>query len=401
MHRHLKEYPHNRTIETFFDDLKHTKLSGALTALYSNRILQQVASGLVGVFFPILLYTQFNLSLLQTLFYYICSYTITLLIFPLGAMAMSRVGLKNSMIIATVGGFGWYFFVRYFEMSGEILFLGLAIIAINFNRFFYWVPFHTDFAKFTDRRTRGKQLSMLLAVASIISIFIPFVSGSIITQYGYDVLFLVAMIIFALSVFPLFLTPNVEEKFSFGYFQTYRELFKKKNRRMFLSYAADGMQNMVGIVVWPIFIWLLLDKNYQAVGIVSSLIIFASLLLQLLMGNLSDKFSKRKVLKWGSILNSLGWVSKMFVDTGFQIFVASTYHNFANIVMRTPFDALMYEKAADSGHYIDEYTVLRELSLGLGRVFMICIIALIFIFTGSLIGAFFAAAIASLLISVL
>ncbi len=64
----------------------------------------------------------------------------------------------------------------------------------------------------------------------------------------------------------------------------------------------------------------------------------------------------------------MGWVVKMFVGTGFQVFVASTYHSFANIVMRTPFDTLMYERAADSGHYVDEYTVVRELALGVGRM---------------------------------
>lgn len=54
-----------------------------------------------------------------------------------------------------------------------------------------------------------------------------------------------------------------------------------------------------------------------------------------------------------------------------------------------------YEQAVDSGHYIDEYTVLREIALGIGRVAMLLfLVAVTSIFS---IGAsFFVAAVVSL-----
>jgi len=124
-------------------------------------------------------------------------------------------------------------------------------------------------------------------------------------------------------------------------------------------------------------------------------------LLQLLMGNLTDRFNKRQILRWGSIFNSIGWMVKIFVETGFQIFVASTYHSFASIVMRTPFDTLMYEKAADSGHYIDEYTVLREIYLCIGQILMLFFIILSFWLWQSFAASFIIAALAALIISIL
>jgi hypothetical protein len=42
---------------------------------------------------------------------------------------------------------------------------------------------------------------------------------------------------------------------------------------------------------------------------------------------------------------------------------------------------LVYEKAADRGHYIDEYTLIKEISLHAGKVLALLIIAaLLFIF---------------------
>ena len=60
----------------------------------------------------------------------------------------------------------------------------------------------------------------------------------------------------------------------------------------------------------------------------------------------------------------------------------------------------MYEQAADRGHYVDEYTVLREISLNIGRVLMLVSLFILFYFVG-LTFAFILAAIASLLINTL
>ena len=402
MHRHDKIFPHNQSVEGLIDSFKHTKLSGSLTALYSNRIIQQFAGGLLGLFLPIFFYIAFDFSLYKLLLYYLISWSIWVLIIPIGAMIMSKIGMKKALIISVIFGTAQFYFLRLYDLHSLLYILIFVIFAATLDRLLYWVPYHTDFAKFTDRRTRGKQISFLVSIASLVSIFTPFIAGYVINAYGFDALFLFVIIIYIMSVIPLFLLPDIRENFSFGYFQSYKEVFSKKNRRLLLSYGADGMQSMVGIVIWPIFIWLLLDKNYETVGLVSSLIVLFSLLLRLIMGEFSDRYDKHRGLRWGTILNSFGWLFKMFVGTGFQIFIASTYHSFASIVMRTPFDALMYEKAADSGHYVDEYTVVREISLNFGKVVMIGLVAGVFFITGgSFVAAFLMAAIAALLINVI
>jgi hypothetical protein len=58
-------------------------------------------------------------------------------------------------------------------------------------------------------------------------------------------------------------------------------------------------------------------------------------------------------------------------------------------------DALTYEQAADAGHYIDEYTVLREMSLNIGRI-LILVFLLILSLSFSISVSFFVAAVISL-----
>ncbi|OGL62242.1 hypothetical protein A2839_04390 [Candidatus Uhrbacteria bacterium RIFCSPHIGHO2_01_FULL_47_10] len=56
-------------------------------------------------------------------------------------------------------------------------------------------------------------------------------------------------------------------------------------------------------------------------------------------------------------------------------------------------DALTYEQAADAGHYIDEYTVLREMSLNIGRIFIIIFLLVLNIYLPITVSFFVAAAI--------
>ena len=121
----------------------------------------------------------------------------------------------------------------------------------------------------------------------------------------------------------------------------------------------------------------------------------------MIVGEYSDKLSKKKILKLGTALYAIGWIFKIFVFTGFQIFIASTYHNFAEIVMRTPYDALMYDKAADSGKMVDEYNTMREIALNFGRILIILLIIAGFYFTGDLTLSFILAAVTSLLINLI
>ncbi|PIR94238.1 hypothetical protein COT97_01975 [Candidatus Falkowbacteria bacterium CG10_big_fil_rev_8_21_14_0_10_39_11] len=381
-------------------DFKNVKLSGPLTALYSNQLIQQIANGLLGLFIPVFLYQRLQSFTLVAL-YFLVSYGLWFLLVPIGAKMMTAFGIKKSLIISVVFVAMYYWFFNFFDSTGDSMFLVFAILAINMCRMLYWIQFHTDFAKFTNRKTRGKQISLFSAIASLVAIFLPLISGFVLENYSFSMLFIAASFICLVSAMPLVFLPEKKEEFTFGYFESYKKAFAKKNRKNFISYAADGAQGFVGMVLWPLFIWLVMNESYSAMGIVSSVIILGSIVVKLVVGDYTDKFDKRKVMKYGTFLYSLGWVVKIFVATGFHIFLASTYHSFAAIVMRTPYDALRYEKAADSGNMVDEYNVLREISLNFGRVLMVVLMMGLLVVTQDINLSFIFAAGISLLINLI
>lgn len=377
----------------------NSEIPGVVVSLYSNRLIKGLASGLLGLFLPVFLYQIYD-SINFVLLYYGLIYFLYLLFAAPGAMIATRLSFRRSMMLSIVFGIVTYVGLIYIE-SNVFLITSLLIITGTIERALYWVPFHSGVGKFVDQKIRGRTLSLFSSVGSLMTIVLPVAAGFIIAAYGFDVLFVIAILLYISSLIPMLTMQPINEFYTFGYIQTWKVLFHKRDRKILITYVAEGAVDFINFLIWPIFIWQLLDGNYQVVGIVASLVVLVTILLKLIMGNFTDKLDKKKLLRYGTILYSIGWLLKIFVHTASQIFVVSTYHSLSGVAMRTPFDTIRYEKSADAGHYIDEYTVMREMSLNIGRVLMAIFLFILFNFVGGLTIAFAIAAVAVLFINLI
>lgn len=368
-----------------------------MVSLYSNRLIRELAVGLVGLFLPVFLLQIYG-SINRVILFYAVSYFFYLMFAAPGAMLATRLTFNKAIVVSIIFGI-LYYVSLFFLNSNVILFTLLLIIFSTLERILYWVPVHSGIAKFVDRNNRGRTLSLFSSIGSFLSIVLPILAGFIIAQYGFGALFIIAIVIYFFALIPMISMAPINEFYTFGYIQTWIILLHKRDRRMLITYMSDGAIDFINKMIWPIFIWQLLAGNYQVVGLVSSAIVLVTIFIRLIMGNFTDKFDKKKLLRYGTIFYSVGWLLKIFVQTATQIFIVSSYHSFSQVVMRTPFDTLMYEKAADAGHYIDEYTVLREMSLNIGRVLMAIFLLIAFNFFGGLEISFALAAIAALFIN--
>ncbi len=354
----------------FFSKIqKAERLSPALRSLYLHKIIHDLGGGLVGMFGVIFFYViSGSLKFTLILFGLIC------LLYFLTAPLWAR--LLKYFCQHTLMAFGILFYVAssvilyFLAEAGQIVwFLIIFLIIFSLlNRLFYWVPYNIDFAHFVNKHHRGRQLSFLSIVVSLLGIALPIFSAFVITHFGFSSLFVLSIVVLLLSLLPLYFTPRTREQYSFGYLESFKKLLAKKHFKSNLAYFADGFQDYIGAIIWPIFIFIILRGQYMSIGLISAGIILIGCLLRYLMGEATDRFDKKKLIKTGSLLYALGWTFKALVSSGLHVFLVGVYHDFSAILFRTPFDVLTYEIAADEGHYVDEFTILREMSLNLGRV---------------------------------
>ncbi|MBI4437380.1 MFS transporter [Candidatus Uhrbacteria bacterium] len=370
----------------------------ALPALASNRLLSFAASSIVGVFLPIFLYEFFDLSVTAVLLWYAVNFAVKFPFQVWAAQIFSRTGLVASMVLGTLGIMLFYWTFYLLDAGSQLnpyLLMALGIVGLMVVSCFYWAPFHIDYAQLGPKQARGAYLARLYALQQIILVAAPVLAGWVIVTQGFRVNFFLGLVIAGASIVPLFFLPTVKVKYEFGFWESFQKLFGKRFRPMTVSMVAYGAENIVGVVVWPIFLYAIFQGAYLEIGAFAAAIVVIGLVLELFVGRETDRFSPAKLIKYGAGIYALGWVWKGLVETVVGVFAASTFHNVGAILLRTPVDTLMYEQAADSGHYIDEYTVLREIALGIGRVLMLLfLVAVTSVFS---IGAsFFVAAIVSL-----
>lgn len=375
------------------------KLHQGFISLYTSKSIIRIAGGLFGVFLPVFLYEYFNQDIKILALWYLVGCVLYFIFLAWGAIFMSRFGFRNALRLGSVLGALFFVSLYFADASGPWLFIFFSLSTLTLHRIFHWIPYHIDFAKFTDNKNRGREVGLLEATTNVIGVLAPFAAGIILSRFNFDVLFVIAIVIYLVSILPLLTIPKTHEKFSWTYAQTWRELFSKKRRKIMLAHFADGSEQSIGLVIWPIFIFELLHGNYFQIGTLAAFVTGATILLQLVVGKYTDsKIVREHLLKYGSILYSIGWIVKIFVATAFHIFIADAYHRFVKIFMRLPFDALTYESTSDAGHFVDELTVLNEMSLQIGKASMFIAVIILASFI-SINLTFILAAVASILLN--
>jgi len=361
----------------YFDE----PLSRGFLSLYTAKAIVIIASGLVGIFLPLFLYNLFGGNLIYVIIYYAIGYFLYGITVALGAQFLNTFGFRKALRASVFIGAIFYLTFFFMDEKTAAYLLPISIIILLIYRSLYWIPYHVDFAKFTNSKNRGRQYSAMRATFLMVATIVPVIAGFIINRYSFEVLFFFAIILFLISGIPYITIPHTKERFSWGYIETWKKFFSHIRSKVLIAYMADGAENVVGLIVWPIFIFQILKGNYLYVGAISTLITAFAVVLQLTLGKYIDtKIKKESVLKWGSIFYSAGWIIKIFIATAFQIFLAGAYHNLAKIFTRTPFDTISYDISADEGHYIDEFTVLREIALHIGKVIMSILIIIVALF---------------------
>ena len=292
----------------------------------------------------------------------------------LAAKQFERIGLVASMVIGTVCMV--LFYAATLVMQIVPGWLPLTVLSVGFifqalGVATYWTPFHVDFTRFSKKGRRGREVGYLYAIKDVIVMIGPVVGGVLIARLGYEAMFVVAALIILLSLIPLAYLPRVEVVYEFGFFESFKKLFHPTYRTMTLSMMAYGAEGIVATVFWPVFLFTVFSGEYLNMGIFAGVIVVVNIVLRIFLGLWLDKHGRRRALRLGVDLYALGWLAKAFVTSVAGVFAAATFHGFGSILMRTPLDVMTYEKAADAGHYLDEFTTLREIALSLGRVAML------------------------------
>lgn len=359
------------------------KDSGFLQLFISKRIIHGAATAILGIFVPIFLYETTGENFYIVGGYYAAVSLLYMVLLPPAMKIMNRIGFSHTLILG--GVFSVLVYVAMYFLTPENLWYVvpvLALLLVGF-RLFHWVPFHVDFALFTSAKKRGQQIGLSFAMIAFMGVIGPILAGFIVSQAGYNALFATAIVLLIASTISYSFVPETATHFEWTTKETWQKLFSPELRPLAAGEFANGAEVVVNLVAWPIFLYEILDGDVFEIGAVSTVVVGATIVLQLLIGKKLDKHgddAKEKTLRIGSSFYALGWIFKIFIISAAQVFFIGLFHNIVKIFTKTPYNAILYDITAEQGKYVDEYTVVREMAHQAGRAVSLLVISLLAFF---------------------
>ncbi len=341
-----------------------------LKELFWSVGLMDLGMAAVTLFEPIYLFTA-GYSLKQVVFFYFLVYAFYTLFLPFIGRWVGRLGYEHSIFYSQFFLLGYYIALFAIPKFHPLFYLAPILYAIQ--KSMYWPAYHADFAEFSSKEQRGREVGGIESLHMIVFIVGPFIGGAILEWSNFGVLFTVVAILFILSAFPLLRIREIysPEKFSYG--EVFRELWDKQHRRNFLAYLGFG-EELIVLSLWPIFIYLVVN-DYFKIGTVVAFATLVTGFLILYVGRAVDKYRKEKVLRAGSLFYFVSWLVRGFGTQVWHVFSLDTISRFSKEVLFVPLVAMTYNQARKYG--VLSYTVFYEQSIAVAKCLTAAVLLII------------------------
>ncbi len=346
-----------------------------LKQFYTSIFIRRVGMSLIGIFTPIYFY-QLGYSVIQILFFYFLVSLIYLFFSYTAAKIITKIGEKHAMLLATF--FDICFFIGLiFLKDFEILFYILPFVVVPALSL-YWLSYHLLFTQESHGKERGREIStigILIVIAGVIAGVITPYLGGLLAEESFQILFLISSILIILSSLPLLLSKERRPKLTFNPRKIIQDMMKKENRGNLISFSAFGVERIIDLVIWPIFI-IIIVGDLEKTGFIVSVTTFLSLIVYKIIGRYSDHTNKIKLFNKGNRLYSFSLFLRVFAVTTPLILFIDSLKNMAGKILEVPLTAHTIELAKRDDYF--EFIFIRENAYKLIRVIILPLLMFVF-----------------------
>lgn len=334
-----------------------------LSELYASEFLRSLAMSVVGIFVPIYLYSLgyslasiFLMQIIFTVFRPLFSF--------FAAKSIAYIGPKHTMAIGTFAQIAYLLILVSIEQTNlSILLLG---VVSSFAYAMYGLALEVDFSKVKHTEHGGKELSFITICERIGSSLGPLVGGLVASFISPRATIIIALLIMAGSLIPIFMSAEpIKSRQSI----TLKGFPWRRHKRDFLSGLFFGVENVVSVMVWPLFVALAVfsTNTYASVGLLVSLSTASALIAFYLIGKLIDDKKGGLLLKVGAISNAVVHLIRPFVTVPMQALTIGVINEPMTASYRMPYIKGYYD-ASDSvpGYrivYIVVFDIVRMIGL--------------------------------------
>jgi len=345
------------TIKKILDKFKDWRF-----ATYTMQSIDGMAGGLVGIFIPIY-FLSIGYSVSQIFIYFIISNFSILIFFFVASWFAKNFKLFKTLLVRLLFLVVNLILLYNLKNWPDCFYFISVLSAIE--SAFYWFPLHVVFAKSSECEKMGEHVSKLFALPSLFGILIPLTGAGISTLIGFEALFIVAGIIYLISIIPFLFIGNIpiEVKINYNRIIDYTKRYKK----YFIAEFFLGISSEVEAYILPIFLFLTFN-NILSIGFLATFLGLGSAIFTLLVGKYSSRIDRKKFLRVGAIVMIVVWVGRYLSIDQMSFYILSMLAGFLSALISVPFNSIFYINAKNN--HVEDFVIFREIPISLGRIML-------------------------------
>jgi len=341
-----------------------------LKELYIFSLLYSFASSLILIFEPIFFYTE-GFSLSAIALYFAAHYAVYLFLLPWGAMFAGKFGLERSLSVSMPMFVVYFLILASIPKVPELFYVSWIILAVF--KTFFWPAYHAEISKFGDDKNRGTEISWFYAVNRGTGILGPVVGGLVVVTFGFSILFVVTAGLALLAVVSLLRTKERVKPRDIEYSDPWKIMGR---RDVTLHWGMIGWgSHFINVVYWPIFMYIVLGAAH-VLGLIASLSVLLMTVLGFFVGEMSDRMSRKKVLRLHLPFYALGCMLRPIGTSLASVLLIDLLAKSAFIGVHIPMWHRLYSKADQRGPLV--YNTAVEMKICIYKILTALVIAGVF-----------------------
>jgi hypothetical protein len=342
-----------------------------LRELYIFSTFFAFANSLILIFEPVFFYQQ-GVALALIAGYYGLHYGLYTLVLPFGGKFAARFGLERSLAVSMP------LFVIYFltlaVMPGQPGLFWIAWVPLTLFKVFYWPAYHAELIRFGDARNRGTEISWMFALTYGVGVLGPMIGGLVATYLGFPVLFVTAAALAVVATLPLLRTKERFQVQVLKYSEPWQLIVSSGFRRVLFTMIGWG-ENLVDLVFWPVFMFIVVG-GADILGYIATINILLMTLLGFLIGEISDRFSRQRVVRLHLPFMALGYLLRPLASSPLRVLLTDSLAKASLIGVRIPQLYRLYAKGRRTGSL--RFVLAMEISLSVTKCLLAFSLAVVF-----------------------
>lgn len=339
-------------------------------------VFRNLAISMIALFIPIYL-LNIGFAFAEIVLMELGMYVSSIILHYLILQKIHFFGVRAALVMSYAFQIAFYFLLSfsssYVADINRIIFLTLIALLSAVPAVIYWSAHHLYFIETTERFEEGRKLGFLTSIPVLFSVLSPFIGSYIITNFGYDKLFMVSGLLIIIGTTALFRTKEI----AIGKSRLdVVKIINKKCMKRNTIFITQGISTASTSFLWPIALYLLsisimsIGGLYLVANAVHCIFIYLS-------GKRIDLGKGKALGRIGAIGQGLSIILRSISETITSLTAFTSMGGAFGGILNLTLDSNFFRKSHDNAV---NAVMNREFYMHIGRITLVLLVLLLSLF---------------------